>query len=119
MRGGKRKGSGRKKGEPTKTIRVPECLVDEIKAIIENHKKKKSKEEKRNSFQYPILSKEQLIIFQSVMVECGHTKSKAEARKLTNTAKKCKNEFLKIVHCLNDDDFKKLSDIPDLYVIDE
>ncbi len=32
--GGKRKGSGRKKGEPTKVIRVPESMVSKIKAMI-------------------------------------------------------------------------------------
>jgi len=32
--GGKRKGSGRPKGEPTKTMRVPVSKVEEVKSII-------------------------------------------------------------------------------------
>lgn len=32
--GGKRKGAGRKKKEPTKTIRVPVSMVDQIKSLI-------------------------------------------------------------------------------------
>jgi len=32
--GGKRKGSGRPKGEPTKTMRVPVSKVEEVKALI-------------------------------------------------------------------------------------
>jgi hypothetical protein len=34
--GGKRKGSGRKKGEETKVIRVPVSMLDEIKKLIAN-----------------------------------------------------------------------------------
>ncbi len=37
--GGARKGAGRKPKEPTKTIRVPESLVDEFKNIIKHHPK--------------------------------------------------------------------------------
>jgi len=40
-RGGKRKGSGRKKLEPTITMRVPKSLKSEIKKLIKDHKKKK------------------------------------------------------------------------------
>lgn len=36
MRGGKRKGSGRPKGKPTTTIRVPVSMVDKIKLMIKN-----------------------------------------------------------------------------------
>lgn len=32
--GGKRKGAGRKKKEPTKVIRVPESKVEQVKQII-------------------------------------------------------------------------------------
>ena len=32
--GGKRKGSGRPKGEPTKTMRVPVSKVEEVKSMI-------------------------------------------------------------------------------------
>lgn len=32
--GGKRKGAGRKKGEPTKTIRVPVSKIEEVKKVI-------------------------------------------------------------------------------------
>lgn len=32
--GGKRKGAGRKKKEPTTTIRVPVSMVDQIKSLI-------------------------------------------------------------------------------------
>jgi hypothetical protein len=34
MRGGKRKGAGRKKGEPTKCIRVPVAKIQAIKDLI-------------------------------------------------------------------------------------
>lgn len=33
-RGGKRKGSGRKKKEPTKVMRIPHSKVDDVKKII-------------------------------------------------------------------------------------
>lgn len=32
--GGQRKGAGRKKGEPTKTIRVPVSKIEEVKKVI-------------------------------------------------------------------------------------
>lgn len=32
--GGKRKGAGRKKGEPTKVIRVPVSKIEKIKAAL-------------------------------------------------------------------------------------
>jgi hypothetical protein len=38
--GGKRKGSGRKPGPKTKTIRVPADLVDDFKTISKHHPKK-------------------------------------------------------------------------------
>jgi hypothetical protein len=38
--GGKRKGSGRKKLEPTETIRVPKSLVSVVKKMIKEHKLK-------------------------------------------------------------------------------
>lgn len=41
-RGGKRKGAGRKKGEPTKLIRVPVRFEAEIKALIKEQKAQKS-----------------------------------------------------------------------------
>ena len=41
-RGGKRKGAGRKKGEPTKLIRVPVRFEAEIKALIKERKDQKS-----------------------------------------------------------------------------
>ena len=37
--GGKRKGAGRKKRENTKVMRIPESLVEKVKAMIEGHKK--------------------------------------------------------------------------------
>ena len=39
--GGKRSGAGRKKGEPSVTMRIPESLVPTIREIILNHKKTK------------------------------------------------------------------------------
>lgn len=36
--GGYRRGSGRKKAEPTVTMRVPQSLEAEIKALIKAHK---------------------------------------------------------------------------------
>lgn len=36
--GGLRQGAGRKKGEPTKTVRVPDSLVDAVQALIRLHK---------------------------------------------------------------------------------
>lgn len=36
MRGGKRNGSGRPKGRPTTTIRVPVSMVDKIKQMIKD-----------------------------------------------------------------------------------
>lgn len=42
-RGGKRKGAGRKKSEPTKRLSVPESLVPEVEEIIKNHKEGKEK----------------------------------------------------------------------------
>jgi len=38
MRGGKRPGSGRKKKEPTKTIRVPISLIEKIDKLIKENK---------------------------------------------------------------------------------
>lgn len=38
--GGKREGSGRKKLEPTKLIRVPISLIPAVKKLIDKHKKK-------------------------------------------------------------------------------
>lgn len=32
--GGRRRGAGRKKGEPTKTIRVPVSKIEEVKKVI-------------------------------------------------------------------------------------
>jgi hypothetical protein len=37
--GGKRKGSGRKKKEPTKNIRVPVSLIPKVNELIKKHKK--------------------------------------------------------------------------------
>jgi hypothetical protein len=39
MRGGPRPGSGRPKGEPTITIRVPRSMVDQVRAFVESLKK--------------------------------------------------------------------------------
>lgn len=39
-RGGKRKGSGRKKKEPTTTLRVPKSKVEEIKDLISPKEKR-------------------------------------------------------------------------------
>ncbi len=39
-RGGKRKGAGRKAKEPTKTIRVPESKIEQVKKLIEEDKLK-------------------------------------------------------------------------------
>jgi hypothetical protein len=36
--GGKRKGAGRKKKDPTKTIRVPVSMINAIKALVEKLK---------------------------------------------------------------------------------
>ena len=36
--GGKRKGSGRKKSEATKVMRVPESLVEKVNAMIKAYK---------------------------------------------------------------------------------
>jgi len=38
--GGKRKGSGRKKGEPTKLKRIPVSLVKQVDRIVREHRKK-------------------------------------------------------------------------------
>lgn len=38
MRGGKRKGSGRKKGEGSKVVRVPIGCLDLVYAVISKHK---------------------------------------------------------------------------------
>ena len=40
--GGARQGAGRKRKEPTTTLRIPTALVSQVKKIIENHKKKAS-----------------------------------------------------------------------------
>lgn len=37
-RGGKRPGSGRKKKEPTKVMRIPVPLVPKVEDMIEKHK---------------------------------------------------------------------------------
>jgi len=39
-RGGYRENAGRKKGEPTTTLRVPVALVEKIKEIVKKHKDK-------------------------------------------------------------------------------
>lgn len=39
-RGGYRENAGRKKGEPTTTLRVPVALVDKIKEMVRKHKDK-------------------------------------------------------------------------------
>ncbi|MDF1583176.1 MAG: hypothetical protein P1P78_07680 [Methyloprofundus sp.] len=121
MRGGKREGSGRKKGEETKVMRIPTNLVDEVNKLIAAHKDKQSQDnkpyEKCNKNLYPLLSKEQLIILQTVMIDIGYAKSKTQARKLTNTPKNCKPAFLEIVHQLSDRQFERLSDIAELYKV--
>jgi hypothetical protein len=38
--GGARKGSGRKKKEPTVVMRVPKSLVPKVEKMIDNHRKK-------------------------------------------------------------------------------
>lgn len=38
--GGKRKNAGRKPKEPTKTIRVPQSLVQKVTEMINKHKSK-------------------------------------------------------------------------------
>jgi hypothetical protein len=38
--GGARKGSGRKKKEPTVVMRVPKSLVSKVEKMIENHRRK-------------------------------------------------------------------------------
>lgn len=37
MRGGKRKGAGRPKKEPTKLMRIPVSLVEKVLKLIEKH----------------------------------------------------------------------------------
>jgi hypothetical protein len=39
--GGKRSGSGRKKKEPTRPIRVPLSLIPKVEKLIDQHKNKK------------------------------------------------------------------------------
>jgi len=118
MRGGKREGSGRKKGEPTKTIRVPESLIDEVKKLIERHKKKKVQNESRNKNQLPLLNSGQLLLLQDVMIKYGKVKSKSAFRNLTSNPNKCKNVFLEIVGELNDNDFETIKEVADLYRMD-
>lgn len=38
--GGKRAGSGRKQGEPTTVVRVPNGVLDEVKEVIARYKAK-------------------------------------------------------------------------------
>jgi hypothetical protein len=121
MRGGKRIGAGRKCTEESKRIRVPLGILNKVERLIEKYKRenedKKTALEKRDNNQTPILTKEQLIIFQSVMLDFGYAKSKTQARKLTNTPQKCKAVFLDVVHKLSDNQFERLNDIRELYKV--
>jgi len=118
MRGGKRKGSGRKRKDATKVIRVPEYLVDEIKAFVEKRKKDKLTTEKSNKYQIPMPTKEQTVKLQSVMIDFRYAKSKTQARKMTSTPKKCREVFLNIVHELSDEQYSQLGNITELYRVD-
>ncbi|MCF7971595.1 MAG: hypothetical protein K9L22_10585 [Methylococcaceae bacterium] len=103
-------------------MRIPTTLVGEVNKLIAAHKDKPSQDnkpyEKCNKNLYPLLSKEQLLILQEVMINCGRAKSKTQARKLTSTPEKCKNEFLEIVHYLTDSQFERLQEISELYHVD-
>jgi hypothetical protein len=48
--GGKRKGSGRPKGEPTKTMRVPVSKVEEVKFILS---RRSPRQERRGGLEKP------------------------------------------------------------------
>jgi hypothetical protein len=114
MAGGKRKGAGRPRKEPTTTIRVPVSLVERFKAIIELHHgendnkpsegargdsidalRSVSKIRKSSPSYDPILSKYQLSVFRRWLVSQRCYKSLASARKATSNPSKCKRVFLK------------------------
>jgi len=121
MRGGKRVGAGRKCTEDSKRIRVPLGVLDKVARIIEEYKReteaKKAAFEKRDGNQIPVLTKEEVNILQSVMLDYGYAKSKTQARKLTNTPQNCKAVFLEIVQQLSDKQYERLNDIAELYKV--
>jgi len=121
MKGGKRIGAGRKPSEESKRIRVPLGILNEVERIIEKYKKeveaKKAVFEKRVKNQTPVLTKEEINILQGVMLDNDYAKSKTQARKMTNTPKKCREVFLNIVHELSEEQYSQLGNITELYKV--
>ncbi len=132
MRGGKREGAGRKGHGKTKTIRIPLELEAEIKELIKKHRegnRQNTKEPtqfeivtKSKSRVLPtikIINKDQIKRLRQWLIANNFCKSATEARKATESHRKCYEIFMKHIHKTEDDQNMNIHDILELYAFDE
>lgn len=131
MRGGKRDGAGRKGIGPCKSYWLPIALEEKVKKLVDEYKAelgKKTEEkpifEKQKESISPIkpehsrLNAEQLKRFQNWLISCNFAKSKTQARKMTETPRKCHETYMEYIHLPEDNQLIGIQDILELYAID-
>jgi len=103
IHGGSRKGSGRKKLEPTKTIRVPIGALGKIEKIINEHKEEQKKQYVKLLFQKsqltPELNNDQKTRLINELVNARLCKNRSKGRGMTKNPNACKESFFKLVKC--------------------
>lgn len=132
MRGGKRDGAGRKGIGPCKSYWLPIAIEEKIKKLVDEYKAELGKKpEEKTVFEkqkesiglikpeHPRLNNEQLKRFQSWLINCKFAKSKTEARKMTETAKKCHETFIKFIYLADEKWDIGIQDIMELYALEE
>ena len=132
MRGGKRENAGRKGTGKTKTIRIPIEIEPSVMKLIAEYKTNlnalpeeksifdsvtKSKQSIKPMF--TILTKEQIKRFQDWLIDNNFAKTRTEARKKSSTPKLCKRTFLEHIHWTDNWQNENITDICELYTVDE
>lgn len=126
MRGGKREGSGRKGFGETKTIRIPVGIEAQVKALIAAHRAGKdnggfenvTKPKTLVKPKFPRLTPEQTKRLRDWLVECRFARSMADARKMTDTPRLCRDAFRDNIHHTEEWQNEPIMDLLELYATD-
>jgi hypothetical protein len=130
MRGGKRKGAGRKGIGETKIYRLPIAIENDVLNLLNTYKAKLNLDlNEKNNFEnvtkskepikpmFPILKIEQINRLQKWLINNNFIKTRTEAKKITNSPKKCKETFIKFIPLGDKIINKEIDDIYELYIL--